>query len=73
MATHLRDVRKNGHCYFISYAGENVYYSKDSRGKGTTTINGIKYKSSKEQFVYPNGSAIKDDELDDIIIKLINP
>lgn len=73
MAIHLRDVRHKSSLYFICYEGENVYYSKDSRGRGTTTINGIKYKSSKEQFVYPNGLAIKDDQLDDIIIELINP
>lgn len=72
MATHLRDVRKNGQCYFVSYEGENVYYSKDSRGKGTTTIHGIKYKYQKEQFVYPNGTPIQENDVDDIILKLIN-
>ena len=66
MATHIKDVRHNGHCYFICHVGEQVYYSKLSRGVGTTTIRGLKYRNGK--LILANG---KEPEKDEEIVRVI--
>ena len=66
MATHIKDVRHKGYLYFISWVGETVYWSKDSRGKGTYILKGIKYKNGK--LILSNGKEPeKDEEIADLI------
>ena len=47
MATHLKDLKIGDRTYYISHGGETVYYSTSGRGKGSTSIKGIKFKKNE--------------------------
>ena len=47
MATHLIDLKCGGRTYYISHGGDTVYYSTAGRGKGTTEIRGLKFRSNQ--------------------------
>lgn len=47
MATHLIDVKCGSRTYYISHSGDTIYYSTEGRGKGTTSISGLKFRSNQ--------------------------
>ena len=47
MATHLMDLKCGGRTYYISHSGDTVYYSVESRGRGSTTIRGLKFRGNQ--------------------------
>lgn len=47
MATHLMDLKCGGRTYYISHGGETVYYSTSGRGRGSSSIKGLRFKSNQ--------------------------
>ncbi len=47
MATHLKDVRCGSRTYYISHSGDTVYYSTEGRGRGTSSLSGLKFRSNQ--------------------------
>jgi hypothetical protein len=47
MATHLTDLKCGGRTYYISHSGDTVYYSSEGRGKGSSSISGLKFRSNQ--------------------------
>jgi len=47
MATHLLDLKCGSKTYYISHDGQDVYYSSSTRGRGESSIKGLKFKSNQ--------------------------
>jgi len=47
MATHLKEITCGKKTYYISHVGETIYYSTFGKGKGTTSIKGLKFKKNE--------------------------
>jgi len=47
MATHLMDLKCGGRTYYISHSSETVYYSSEGRGKGSSSIRGLKFRNNQ--------------------------
>ena len=47
MATHLTEIKGGERTYYISHSGDTVYYSTEGRGKGTTSIRGLKFRNNQ--------------------------
>ncbi len=47
VATHLIELKCGSRIYYISHSGDTIYYSTEGKGKGTTTIKGLKFKNNQ--------------------------